>query len=76
MGAIVEIHVARALQALQCGFQKIEAFRKDFDPETELMIPGNEKAMLDDAAKEFRRLQKILEGVVTMRRRSWGSLTG
>ena len=32
VGAIVEIHVARALQALQCGFQKIEAFRKDFDP--------------------------------------------
>ena len=32
------------------------------------MIPGNEKAMLDDAAKEFRRLQKILERIVTNER--------
>jgi hypothetical protein len=68
VGAIVQIHVARALKAVQYGFQKIEALSKEFDPEIELTIPGNEKAMLDDAAKEFRRLEKILERIVPKKR--------
>ena len=69
VSTLVEIHVARALKAVQSGFQKIEVFRKEFDPETELTIPGNEKAMLDNAAKEFQRLQKMLERTVPKKRR-------
>jgi hypothetical protein len=64
----VEIHVARALQEVEWGLKKIEAFKQKFDPEVELTIPGNEKAMLDEAAKEFRRLQKILERIVPKKR--------
>ena len=68
VGTLVEIHVARALRAVERGFQYIEAFRKDFDPETELVITGVEKDILDDAAKEFRRLQKMLGRVVPKKR--------
>lgn len=65
---VVEVHVVGALKALQRGFQKIAAFRKGFDPETELMLPGNDKAILDHAAKDFRRLQKVLERIVPKER--------
>jgi hypothetical protein len=64
----VEVHVVRALMAVQRGFQKIEAFRKEFDPETELILPGNDKAVLDQAAKGFRRLQKALEKLLPQKR--------
>ena len=66
--AIVEIHAARALRVVQQGFQRIEAFSKKFDPQVELTVPGNEKALLDDAAKELRRLQKMLERIVPEKR--------
>jgi hypothetical protein len=70
VGAIVEIRAARALRVVQQGFQRIEAFSKKFDPHVELTVPGNEKALLDAAAKEFRRLQKILERIVPKGRQS------
>jgi len=62
--AIVEIHVAGALMALRRGFQRIEQFNKNFDPETELIVPGNDKAVQEQAAKAFRRLERDLEKIV------------
>jgi len=65
---IVEIHASRALLALRQGFQFIERFNRNFDPETEIMLPGNDRAVQEQAAKEFRRLQKILESIVPRKR--------
>jgi hypothetical protein len=66
--AIVEIHAARALLAIRRGFDRIERFNKNFDPTTELIVPGNDAAVQEQAAKEFRRLQRILEKVVPKER--------
>jgi len=67
--SIVEIHVACALRAIQRGFQLIEEFDKRSDPEeTELTLPGNDKAIQRDAAKMFRKTQKFLERVVSKKR--------
>jgi hypothetical protein len=68
VGVIVEIHAARALKAIRRGFDKIEAFSKQFDPKTELMLPGNARTILKQAEKEFRKLQKILERIVPEKR--------
>ena len=43
--SIVEIHAIRALLALRQGFQLIEQFNRNFDPETETMLSGNDKAV-------------------------------
>ena len=69
VGAIVEIHAARALQAVRRGFDKIEAFGKHFDPKTELMLPGNARTVLKEAEMEFLKLQRILEKIVPEERR-------
>jgi hypothetical protein len=66
---IVEIHAARALRTLQRGFQLIEKFNQDFDPELETVVPGTAKAIQRDAEKQFRRLQKILEKIAPKERR-------
>ena len=66
--SIVEIQAARALRAIQHGFQLIEKFNKNFDPESETILPGNDKAVQQEAAKRFRRLQKILERIVPKER--------
>lgn len=68
VGTTVDIHVARALKAVRWGFIKIKLLRRQFDPEVELTIPGNESAMLDDAAKKFERLQKMLERILPKER--------
>lgn len=61
---IVEIRVAQALRAIQSGLQLVEKSKKNHDPELETTLPGNEKARLGEAEKEFRRLQKKLEKVL------------
>jgi hypothetical protein len=66
---IVEIHAVRAWLALRLGFQRIGQFNRNFDPETELTVPGNDKAVQEQAAKEFRRLQKTLEKILPEKRR-------
>ena len=66
--AIVEIHVARALLEVRRGLDEVEEFITHYDPQTELMVPGNDRAVQDQAAKEFRRLQKILERIVPEKR--------
>lgn len=66
--AIVEVHAIRSLLALRDGFQRAKQFSQDFDLEMELKLPGNNKGMQEDAAKEFRRLQRILEKIVPEKR--------
>ena len=61
---IVEIRAAQALLALQQGFELIEQFNHNTDPESETTLPGNEDAIQQDAIKKFRRLQKILEKIL------------
>jgi len=51
----------------QCA-GRIEEFKKVFDPESEIMVPGNDKAVQEQAAKEFRRLQRVLEEVMPKKR--------
>jgi hypothetical protein len=69
VGAIVEIHAARALQTVRRGFEKIEAFSKHFDPKTELTLPGNTRTILNQTEKAFLKLQRILERIVPEERR-------
>jgi hypothetical protein len=65
---IVEIQAVRALLALRCGFELIEEFNRNFDPMSELTLPGSDREVQELAAKEFRRLRKILERVVPSKR--------
>lgn len=74
--AIVEVHVARALQALREGFKLIRQFNRHFDPDAETIMPGNDKAIQDGAAREFRRLQKSLEQIVSEKRQRKLGLIG
>ena len=66
--AIVEIYVARAIMALRRGFHQIDQFNKNLDPETELILPGNDRRIQEQAAKELRRLERILERIVPKER--------
>ena len=66
---IVEIHAARALRTLQHGFELIKLFNQDFDPEAETIVPGNDKAIQNDAVKKFGRLKKIVERILPEERR-------
>jgi len=66
--AIVEYHVAGALRALQAGLQFAEEHRQNYDPQTELVLPGNTDAVQHQAANEFRRLQKSLARIVPEKR--------
>ena len=68
VAGIVEIQAIRALLALKHGFERIEGFNRNFDPKVELMLPGNDRMVQDSAAKEFRRLRKILEKIVPSKR--------
>ena len=55
----------------------IEQFNRTFDPEAETIVPGNDKAVQEQAAKEFRRWQKTLEKIVPEKRqRALGLLVG
>lgn len=68
VNGIVEIHSIRALLALKRGFGMIDQFNRQFLPDIELTLPGNERAVQDQAAKKFRRLQKLLEKIVPEKR--------
>ncbi len=68
VAAIVEIHVACALAALRQGFELIDQFKQNFDPVAETIVPGNDNAIQEQAAKKFRRLQKTLEKIVPEKR--------
>ncbi len=66
--AIVELHVARALKAVRLGFRLLQQFNQDFDPSAEIIVPGNDKAVREQAAEEFGRLQKTLVKIVPPKR--------
>jgi len=65
---IVEAHVARALRAIECGFQLLEKFNQRVDPELATTLPGNEKKRHYKTEKEFLRLQKLLETIMPVER--------
>jgi hypothetical protein len=60
---LVALHVARALGAVNLGLERIQEYRKNFNPEAELVSPGVQDVLLDAAAKEFGRLQRRLDSV-------------
>jgi hypothetical protein len=61
---IVDIHVAGALLAIKRGFELVEKFNKETDPQMETTLPGNDKKIQQRAEKRFRKLKKILEKIV------------
>lgn len=65
---IVEIRVVQALKAIRAGIEQVETFKKQFDPASELSVPGNDAKMHEAAWMEFLRLQKILEEIVPKER--------
>jgi len=65
---IVELHVASALRTIRHGFRLIQEFNKNFDPEAEIILPGNDRAIQQNAAKQYKRLQKLLEQIVPKER--------
>jgi len=65
---IVELHVASALRTIRRGFRLIQEFNKHFDPEAEIILPGNDQAIQQNAAKQHKRLQRILERIVPKER--------
>lgn len=66
---IVEIHAARALRAVRFGFQLIAQFKKNFDPELETTLPGNERKRWARTEKQLRRFEKMLERILPEKRR-------
>ena len=67
---VVEIHVARALRAIRFGFQLLKQFEKNIDPETEIIVPGNDDALRQQSEKRFRRLENILQKILTEERQA------
>ena len=65
---IVEVHVVRALLALQHGCRVNDEFNRKSDPEMEITLPRNDQALLAQAANEFQRLRKLLEKIVPEKR--------
>jgi hypothetical protein len=66
---IVEIHVAGALLAIKRGFELVNKFNQSFDPKMETTLPGNDKKIQQQAEKQFRKMQNILEKSVPEKRR-------
>jgi hypothetical protein len=65
---MVEVHAVRALLALRRGLHLVKEDNQNIDPETELALPDEAKAIRGQAAREFRRLQRILERIVPKKR--------
>lgn len=65
---IVDIHVAGALLAIKRGLELVEKFNKNFDPQMETTLPGNDKKIQQRAEKKFRKLKRILEKIVPEKR--------
>ena len=65
---MAEIHVARALLEVRRGLREVEEFLTHSDPRTELMVPGNDRLVQEQAAKTFRRLEEALEKILPKER--------
>jgi hypothetical protein len=63
-GSTVEIHVARALLAIQRWFQRSEQFKRGFNPELELSLSGCADEVRRHAVRQLNRAQNILAKIV------------
>jgi len=64
LSGIVEIHLARALEAAERGLQRLAELKENPNNDNELMLPGNDLALTAHAEKELlkfkRRIEKLL----------------
>jgi hypothetical protein len=65
---LVEINAARALSAIQSGLEALAIRRKNFDPDTEIVIPGNDKLRWDKTEKKLQHHRKWIEKVLPKER--------
>ena len=61
MIGLVELHLARALLAVRSGLESLQALKKNFDPELEVQLPGNDKTRWEKTETELKRLGNRLE---------------
>jgi hypothetical protein len=59
----VEVHLCRALKALELGRQLARQFSRQIGP-AEIALPGNDDAIQRDAEKSFERLAKRIRAVL------------
>jgi hypothetical protein len=58
---IVRVHLMQALKAAKDGLASVEATRHEPDLSTEIQLPHNTAAMMDDAQRELESLQRGIE---------------
>ena len=66
---IVEIHLARALDATTQGLESLAELKKHSDPEDALSLPGNDDGMTLDAEKALQRYKRGIETLLHIKRR-------
>ena len=64
LSGLMQIQVARAWKQLQRGFEQIEKFKMNIDPETAIKLPGNHDQLLTEAKKELETFRESLEKIV------------
>lgn len=66
--SIMDIHIARALRALEFGFRLIEQSGRNLSTKVATVRPETDEAVERQTAKEFARLRIILERIVPKER--------
>ncbi len=61
LSGIVEIHLARAFEAVQRGLEILAELKRNPDVTTELCLPGNDLGMTKDAEKELLKFKRGIE---------------
>ncbi len=62
--ASVEVHAAQAILALQAGRRLLKKFEEDFDPETGLILSGNEQSRHQHSERCYQRMLRSLGRVL------------
>ena len=61
LSGIVKIHVARALEAVEIGLQRLAELKENPDTETELCLPDNDLALTNQAEKELLKFKRGID---------------
>jgi hypothetical protein len=61
LSGIAKIHLARALQSVDRGLQRLSELKADPDTENELCLPGNDLALTLQAEKELLKFKRGVE---------------
>ena len=64
LGGLIRIQAVRAWKYLQQGFARIEQFKKNICPDTDLKLPGNHDQLLAEAQKELEAYREALAKIV------------